>query len=106
MLNVLLGDVVEETTTLADHEHQTATRVVIALMHLEVFSQMCDPLRQERNLDIRRTSVSRFGGIFFNNFLFSLSVHRALPSEVVARSLSLIEQALPLSRPIKRHRTF
>ena len=43
-------DVIEEPATQAHHLEQAAPRMVVLFMHLEVFGQPVDALRQERDV--------------------------------------------------------
>ena len=61
MLNVILRDVIEQTTTLTNHEHQATTRMVVALVNLEVLSELGNALCEDGNLNIGGTRVSRMG---------------------------------------------
>ena len=56
--DVRVVEIIQQTTALADHHQQPATRAVIFLVALQVFGQMVDPLRQQGNLHVCRTSVS------------------------------------------------
>ena len=57
VLDVLLGDVVQQPAALADQQQQATAAVVVALVHLEVLGQVCDPLGEQRDLDVRRSGV-------------------------------------------------
>ena len=67
VLDVLTGDIVEQTATLADHQHQATAAVVVALVHLEMFSQVGDPLGEQSDLHIGRTGVTRLCGVLFDD---------------------------------------
>jgi hypothetical protein len=52
-LGALRLQVLEERVALADHHQETAARREVVLVILEVLGQLPDPLRQERDLDLR-----------------------------------------------------
>jgi hypothetical protein len=49
--------VVKQPTTLADQTQQSAARMMILLVHAEVFGQLVDPGREQRDLNFRRAAV-------------------------------------------------
>ena len=49
---VLLLEIVEQATALADHDQQAATGMEILLVALQVFRQILDPLGEDRDLDL------------------------------------------------------
>jgi hypothetical protein len=60
---VLLHQVGEKATTLADELEEAAARMIVLGKALEMPGQLLDPLRQERDLDLRGPGVTFFGGI-------------------------------------------
>src|SRR5690606_5479917 len=56
-IDVALSQIVEQATTLADHLQQSAPRVMVLLVRLEVTCEMFDPLGQQRNLNLGRAGV-------------------------------------------------
>ena len=56
-LGALRLQVPEERAALADHHQETAARRVVVLVILEVLGELPDPLRQQGDLDLRRTGV-------------------------------------------------
>ncbi|GAE68096.1 hypothetical protein JCM18909_1210 [Cutibacterium acnes JCM 18909] len=70
MLNIILRDVIEQPTTLTNHEHQTTTRMVITLMNLKMLSKLGNALGEDGNLNIGGTRVSRMCRVLFNDLLF------------------------------------
>ncbi len=50
-LDIICPDVVKETTTVADHLHESPTGVMIALVEPKVFGEVIDPFRQDRDLN-------------------------------------------------------
>jgi len=62
--------IIQQTAALADHHQQPATRTVIFCVFLEVLGEMIDALREQRNLHIRRTSISFVQLKIFNCLCF------------------------------------
>src|SRR5262249_24914800 len=60
--NVAAAQVVQQSATLADEQQQTATRVMVLLMSLQVLSELRDSLSEYRDLDFRRTRVGFVDG--------------------------------------------
>ena len=58
-LDISALHVVEQAASLADELHESAARVMIALVDLEVLGEVGDPVRQERHLDFGRSRVRR-----------------------------------------------
>src|SRR4051794_10970582 len=59
---VLLHEICEKAAALADELEEAATRMVVLGEALEMPGQLLDPLRQERDLDFRRSGVTFLGG--------------------------------------------
>ena len=62
--DVLALQVVEQAAALTDHDQETTTAVEVLLVGLEVFGQVADALRQDRDLDFRRTGIALAGLVF------------------------------------------
>ena len=60
-LDVLLSDIVQQTTTLTDELEQTHAAVVVLLVHLQVLGELVDALGEDGDLDLRRTGVGLVG---------------------------------------------
>src|SRR5215213_6460584 len=60
---VLLDQIGKKAPTLADELEEAATRMVVLGKAAEMVGQAPDPLRQERDLDLRRSGVTFLGGI-------------------------------------------
>ena len=75
MLDVVLGDVVQQTPALADHEQEAAAAVMVALVVLEMLGEVGDALREQRDLHVGRTGVSRCGRVVIDDLLLGGSVH-------------------------------
>ena len=56
-LNVVVSNVIEQTTTLTNDLHQATASVVVVLVGTEVLSQPGDPIRQQRDLHFGRARV-------------------------------------------------
>src|SRR5258706_2411182 len=59
---VLLHQVGEKAAALADELEEAAARMIVFREALEMAGQLLDPLRQERDLDFRRSGVTFLGG--------------------------------------------
>jgi hypothetical protein len=59
---VLLHQVGEKAAALADELEEAATRMIVLGEALEMPGQLLDPLRQERDLDFRRSGVTLLRG--------------------------------------------
>src|SRR5437867_11499342 len=57
-LGVLVLEVLEQPSALADQHQEATPRVVVLGVLLEVIGETVDPLRQERDLDLRRPGVA------------------------------------------------
>jgi len=49
--------IIQQTPALPNHHQQAAPGAVVLLILLQMLGQMIDALRQQRNLNIRRTSI-------------------------------------------------
>src|SRR6184192_4725065 len=58
-LGVLVLEVLEQPSALADQHQEATPRVVVLGVLLEVIGETVDPFRQERDLDLRRPGVAR-----------------------------------------------
>jgi len=50
-------EIIQQTAALAYHHQQPAARAVVFFVRLQMLGQMVDPLRQQRNLHVRRPCV-------------------------------------------------
>ena len=55
---------------------QTTPRVEVLFMRAEMFGQVADPFRQDRDLHLGRTGFARFDGIFGDQRLLALGSNR------------------------------
>ena len=72
-LGVILLEVVEQATPLADHNEKAATRRMVLLVRLEMLVELADTFGEQSNLDLGTTRVGRVGAIAADNRLFPLS---------------------------------
>jgi hypothetical protein len=72
-LGIVLLQVVEQATTLADQHQQPTARTVILLVRFEVFRQLTNTFTQQRNLDFRAPRIGGMGPVMVNEGLFLLS---------------------------------
>jgi hypothetical protein len=56
-LDVVAGNVVEQPTPATDELHQPSAGVMVARMHLQMISEVRDPVGEKSYLDLRRTRV-------------------------------------------------
>src|SRR5271168_318978 len=75
-LDVDLGDILEQTAPTPDQQQQSAPRVVVVLVLLEVFGQISDPLGQQRDLGLRGPGVRCVQAVRAQDFFFLLGVKR------------------------------
>ena len=75
---VLLQQVREKATALADELEEAASRVIVLREASEVVGQGLDPLRQERDLDLRRPGIAVGDGVLGNGLLLPLGRERQL----------------------------
>jgi hypothetical protein len=73
-LDVSLGHVVEQATTLTDQEHQAPAAVVVVLVGFEVLGQVRDASGEDGNLDLRRAGIALGRRVLFNGLLLVGSV--------------------------------
>ena len=66
-LHILLLQVSQHRTALADHLEQAAAGMIVLLVHLEVLGQLMDARGQDRDLDFRGTGVGRVGAVCLDN---------------------------------------
>ena len=50
-------EVIEQLATTRDQYQQSASRIIVFLVDLKMLGQLIDPLRQQRDLDLRRACV-------------------------------------------------
>jgi len=72
-LGIVVLEVVEQATTLADHHQETAAGGVILLVRLEMVRQLTDSLAEHRDLDLGATGVVIVGAEPGNDVCFTLS---------------------------------
>ena len=81
-VRVRVLEIVQQTPALADHFEQTPPRTVVLQVFLKVLGQMVDALRQQGDLNIRRSGVALVNPKFLNHFRFrfhavrQFSIHR------------------------------
>ena len=66
-VDVLLLQVSQHRTALTNHLQQTAARVVILLVYLQVLGQLLDAGGQDCNLNLRGTGVGSVGTVCLDN---------------------------------------
>jgi len=66
--DIRIGQIIQQTAALADHQQQSATGAVILLGRLQMLGQMVDAVREQRDLHVGRTRVLRVRLELFNRF--------------------------------------
>ena len=74
-LDVVLLQVVQQTSSLANHLLQTAAAVEILLVCLEVLGQVSDAVGQNSNLYLGRTCVTLVGSVLLDDVEFYFFLH-------------------------------
>ena len=70
---VVLLQVVEQATPLADQHEKSAARAVVFLVRFEVLRQLTDALAQQRDLDFRTSGIGGVRAVGVNDGLLLLS---------------------------------
>src|SRR3954447_18107389 len=73
---VFLLDVIEKRTARRYELQETATRMVVLHVGLEVPGEVIDAFRQDRDLNLGRAGVARLGGIRLDDFRFAFGGNR------------------------------
>ena len=63
-LNVVLHEVVQKLSSLADHLEQTSAGVVVLGVNLQMSGKSVDPVRENCDLDFGRTGVALVSRVF------------------------------------------
>lgn len=66
--HIIAHQIVEMTLTVRNHTEQTAARMHVLLIFLEVRGQFVDAFRQKADLNLRRTGVLVINGHFLDDF--------------------------------------
>jgi len=74
-LDVLVGQVLQQLSALADHLEQAGAGVVVLFMGLKVIGKVLDTGGQQCNLNLRGTGVTFAGLVLVNDLLFLFSSH-------------------------------
>jgi len=74
-LDVVLLQVVQQTSSVTNHLLQTAAAVEILLVSLEVLGQVSDAVGQDSNLYFRGTCVTLVGSILLDDVEFYFFLH-------------------------------
>lgn len=69
--DVDLRDVLQQATATTHEQQQTAPRVVIVLVHLEVFGEVLDALGQQRDLRLRGAGIGVVQAVLAQDLFFS-----------------------------------
>ena len=74
-LDVGLLQVRKQVASVTDHHQKPAAGMVVLFVGLQVLGQIVNPLREHRNLDLRRAGVALMGGVFGHNGLLFFLGH-------------------------------
>ena len=74
-LDVVLLQVVQQTSSATDHLLKTAAAVEILLVSLEVLGQVSDAVGQNSNLYLGRTCVALVGSVLLDNVVLEFLLH-------------------------------
>src|SRR5712691_721299 len=98
---VLLDQIRKKATALADELEEAATRMVVLRKASEMLGQALDPLRQERDLDLRRSGVTFLGGKPGQDLLlcFPRERHTVLRTRTCCLSCSFYDRRMVSARP-------
>src|SRR6185503_13399720 len=75
-IDVLALQLIEQRAPLVDHHQQAPARMVVLVVILEVTLQRVDAAGQDRDLDFRRTGVTRLAGVVTDDFLLLFGGYR------------------------------
>src|SRR5262245_24193160 len=70
-LEVLALEVIEQTPAQADHAQETAPRVVVLGVRLQVLGEMSDALGEERDLNLGRPGIAFVLPVFLDRLAFA-----------------------------------
>ncbi len=68
-LDILVPEVLEKSSALADHHQQSSPAVMVLFVDLQVLGEVGDALGEQCNLDLGRTRVRVVQPMFFDNRL-------------------------------------
>ena len=66
-VDVLLGEVVEKASALADHHQKAAAGMVVLLVLTQMLGQGVDPGGEDSDLDLGRTGIAGMGCVLLDN---------------------------------------
>src|SRR5690242_3959384 len=72
-LGVVLLEVVEQATPLADQHEKSAARAVVFLVRFKVLRQLADAFAEQRDLNFWATGIARVRAVLANEGLFLFS---------------------------------
>lgn len=65
-LDILVVEVLEQSSALANHHQQTSPTVMVLFIDLQMLGEVADALGEQRNLDLGRARVRVVEPMFFN----------------------------------------
>lgn len=79
-VDVLLGEVVEKASALADHHQKAAAGVVVLLVFPQMLGQGVDPGGEDSDLDLGRTGIAGVGRVLLDNGSLFFFAHHSCVS--------------------------
>ena len=79
-VDVLLGEVVEKASALADHHQKAAAGMVVLLVLTQMLGQGVDPGSEDSDLNLGRTGITGMGRVLLDNGSFFFFAHHSCVS--------------------------
>ena len=92
-------EIIKQFSPSRDQLKQSAPRIVVLLVYLEMLSQLIDALGQKSNLNLRRTGVRRMGFVITYDLFFNFFYCRHCLA-LAASPLVCSNSGLRLKRPV------
>jgi hypothetical protein len=73
LLDIAMPQIVEQFPPTRDHFQESTARIIVFFVNLEMLRQFVDPLRQQRDLYLRRPSVASMCFVIVYDLLFYFS---------------------------------
>ena len=71
-LNIARLEIIKHATTLSNHDQQATARVKVFFMVFQMLCEITNPLRENGDLDFRRTGIIGASGEFSDKLLLAL----------------------------------
>ena len=76
-VDILALQILKQRTALTDHSKQTAARMVVVLVHLQVLGELVDSLGEDRNLNFGRARVLFMNAVILDDRFFDFRFNHA-----------------------------